>query len=278
MKGIILTAAVILTMAASAYSQEKIVYVHDTVFVEKPSVETVEDSPAKNNWGAKLKESNFHLGLDLQTKYIWRGIEMMTEDSCPVVFPCINYQWNGLYVYAMGGYAFNGKYSELDLGISYTWKGVTIGFNDYFYPNNYDAYDKYFTGGKESRHWLEACLTYAPEKVPLWVTISNFFYSPTDIYINDIGEAKKAYSTYFELGTYYDFLRNNRIALAVGMTPYASWYNNYQQKFSVCNVDLKYTYTVHFKNTDWTLPLSGEFIYNPVFEKPYFNIIASLAF
>ena len=33
-----------------------------------------------NNWGAKLKSSNFHLGLDLQTKYMWRGMEMMTEE------------------------------------------------------------------------------------------------------------------------------------------------------------------------------------------------------
>lgn len=278
MKRIILTVVLIMTIAVSATAQEKIVYVHDTVFVEKPAADTADDIHQKNNWGAILKDSNFHLSLDLQTKYIWRGIEMMTENACPVIFPNINYQWNGLYVYVMGGYAFNGKYSELDLGISYTWKGVTIGFNDYFYPNNYDAYDKYFTGGKESKHWLEVCINYAPEKVPIWVTISNFFYSPTDTYINNIGEVKKAYSTYFELGTYYDFLRNNRIALAVGMTPYASWYNNYQQKFSVCNVDLKYTYTVHFKNSDWNLPLSGEFIYNPVFEKPFFNIIASLAF
>ena len=55
-----------------------------------------------NNWGAELKSSNFHLGLDLQTKYMWRGMEMMAEESSPVVFPCINYQWKGLYAYAMG--------------------------------------------------------------------------------------------------------------------------------------------------------------------------------
>ena len=94
-----------------------------------------------NNWGAKLKSSNFHLGLDLQTKYMWRGMEMMTEESSPVVFPGINYQWKGLYAYAMGGYAINGKDDE-------------------------------YVGGKHNGHWLEACITYAPEKVPLWITIS----------------------------------------------------------------------------------------------------------
>ena len=39
--------------------------------------------------------SNFHLGVDLQTKYIWRGMEMMTEDAAPVIFPCLNYSNSG---------------------------------------------------------------------------------------------------------------------------------------------------------------------------------------
>ena len=41
------------------------------------------------------RESNFHLGIDLQTKYIWRGMEMMTEDAAPVIFPCLNYSNSG---------------------------------------------------------------------------------------------------------------------------------------------------------------------------------------
>lgn len=296
MKQFFLFALALMPVLASAQEQ-KVTIIRDTVFVTKTVVvnqngevipttdatvaPAVDETPAtveKNNWGAKLKASPFGLGVDLQTKYMWRGIEMMVEDACPVVFPSINFSYEGLYIYAMGGYAFNGKYSELDLGISYTWKGLTVGFNDYFYPSTYEAYDKYFTGGKESKHWLEACVTYAPEKVPLWVTVSNFFYSPTDVYVNDKGEEKKAYSTYIELGTYYDFLKSNRISLALGMTPYASWYNDYKQKFSVCNIDLKYTYNISFKNTEWTLPLSAELIYNPVFEKPYFNLIANFAF
>ena len=94
------------------------------------STEVTEDISVKNKWGAKLKSSNFHLGLDLQTKYMWRGMEMMTEESSPVVFPGINYQWKGLYAYAMGGYAINGKYAEADLGVRSTWKGLSIGLRD----------------------------------------------------------------------------------------------------------------------------------------------------
>ena len=61
------------------------------------------------------KASDFHLGLDLQTKYIWRGMEMMVEDAAPVVFPQLSYQKGGLYAYAMGGYSFIGNYFVFEL-------------------------------------------------------------------------------------------------------------------------------------------------------------------
>ena len=237
---------------------------------------TTNETRSVNNWGAKLQSSNFHLSLDLQTKYMWRGMEMMTEESSPVVFPGINYQWKGLYAYAMGGYAINGKYAEVDLGVSYTWKGLTLGLSDYYYPTVNGKDDEY-VGGKHNGHWLEACITYAPEKVPLWITISNFFAGDDDAYDDDSGNKKQAYSTYMEVGTYYDFLDNNRLSLAVGMTPNKSCYTNYQKKFAVCNLDLKYTYNVQFKN-GWTLPLSAEYIYNPSFDKSYVNFIANFAF
>lgn len=230
----------------------------------------------KNNWGAKLRNSNFHLGIDLQTKYIWRGMEMMTEDAAPVLFPTINYQWNGLYVYAMGGYALNGKYAEVDLGVSYTWKGLSIGFNDYYYPTTNSSEDTYFCGGKNTGHWLEAVITYSPKKIPVWITVSNFFYG-ADKYTDSNGKEKQAYSTYVELGTYYEFLNSNRISFAVGSTCNKSCYNGYEKNFSVCNMELKYTHNVNFKN-EWTLPLSVAYIYNPHRDKSFVNFITSIAF
>lgn len=232
--------------------------------------------PTTNNWGAKLKSSNFNLGLDLQTKYIWRGMEMMTEESAPVLFPSVSYQYNGLYAYVMGGYAVNGKYAEVDLGVSYTWNGITVGIYDYYYPTIDSKTDKYLGGGKHSGHWLEISATYAPVKIPLWLTASNFFYG-ADKYQNEEGNDKQAYSTYLELGTYYDFLKNNRISLAVGAALNKSCYNGYEHDFSVCNIETKYTYNIVFKN-DWTLPLGVSYIYNPVFDKSFVNFTACMAF
>jgi len=233
-------------------------------------------SVAKNSWGGKLIKSPIGLGLDIQTKYIWRGMEMMPEESAPVLFPSVNYSYKGLYIYAMGGYAINGKYAEVDLGVSYTYKGFSIGFNDYYYPTVDSKDDKYFGGGKHTGHWLEGCITYTPDKVPVIATVSNFF-AGADKYIDDKGKEKQAYSTYIEIGTYYDFLDQNRIALNVGAALNKSCYNDYEHDFSVCNLELKYTYTVPFKN-GWSLPLNAAYIYNPVFDKSFINFSANLAF
>ena len=75
----------------------------------------------RNNWGGKIIKSPFGLGLDIQTIYMWRRMEMLTEDSAPVLFPAINYSYKGLYLYAISDYAINSKYAEVDFGISYTW-------------------------------------------------------------------------------------------------------------------------------------------------------------
>lgn len=271
----------LLAISVAFFAQE-VVYVRDTIYIsqvvvkEQVGTSVVDEAPGKNIWGVKFKTSNFHLGFDIQTKYTWRGMEMMPDESVPVVFPCMNYSLNGFYAYVVGGYALNGKYAEVDLGISYSWNGLTIGFNDYYYPAISGKDDEYF-GGKHNGHWLEACITYAPEKVPLWITASNFFAGDDDKYKDANGNLKQAYSTYLEIGTYYDFLNNNRISLAVGMTPAKSCYTSYEKKFAVCNIDLKYAYNVNFKN-GWTLPLGVEYIYNPAFDKSYINFIANFSF
>ena len=86
------------------------------------------------------------------------------------------------------------------MGVSYTWKGLSIGFNDYYYPTTNSSEDTYFCGGKNTGHWLEAVITYSPKKIPVWITVSNFFYG-ADKYTDSNGKEKQAYSTYVELGT-----------------------------------------------------------------------------
>lgn len=238
-----------------------------------PLVSSADDAAVKNAYGAKMRQSNFHLGVDLQTKYVWRGMEMMQSDAAPVIFPGINYQYKGLYVYALGGYAINGQYAEVDMGISYTWKWLTVGLNDYYYPALNGPKDRYFNFNKNTTgHWLEAAVTVAPEKIPAYLTVSNFFYGADKTL-----DGKQAYSTYVELGTYYDFLDSNRLSLTLGAACNKSCYTGYESGFGICNVELKYTYTVAFQN-GWSLPLNVAYIINPVMEKSFVNFSTSFAF
>lgn len=266
---LLISASLILPLSVVAMNSEQELPSQQTESIN--SIET-----EKNNWGVKLVNSPFGLGMDIQTKYIWRGMEMMPEESAPVLFPAINFSCNGLYVYAMGGYAINGRYAEVDAGISYTYKAFTLGINDYYYPAVDSKEDEYLGAGKHTGHWLEACLTYTPEKIPIWATLSNFFYG-ADKYIDGKGKEKQAYSTYLELGTYYDFLKSSRVSLGVGTAFNKSCYNGYEHDFSVVNIELKYTYNVEFKS-GWTLPLNVSYIYNPVFDKPFVNFTANFAF
>ena len=66
--------------------------------VELKAQESLDNTVETNNWGGKQKESPFGLGLDVQTKYMWRGMEMMTQKSSPVLFPSVNYTCGGLYI------------------------------------------------------------------------------------------------------------------------------------------------------------------------------------
>lgn len=257
---------------------KKLIYVFLTVtvisFVSVVEIQA-QDTAELDNWGAQINKSPFGLGLDLQTKYVWRGMEMLTQNSSPVIFPSLNYTWEGLFVYAMGGYSLNGYYAEVDLGISYSWKGFTIGVNDYYYPTIDNNEDNYFKS-ENTGHWLEATLTYAPEKIPVWITASNFFYG-ADKYVDVNGNEIQAYSSYVELGTYYDFLDDNRVSVAVGAALNKSCYNGYEKDFSICNVEGKYTYNLKVKN-DWSLPLGVSYIYNPVYDKSFINFAINISF
>lgn len=236
---------------------------------QSSKIEIIDSIPTpRNSFRAKLKESNFHMGLELQTKYIWRGIEYATA---PVLFSQMSYSNWGLNIYAMGGYAVNDSHAEVDLGISYTFYGITIGLNDYYYPTEVGTADKYFNFKRgETGHSLEACIGYYPEKLPFWILASTYV-AGADM-LPESG--KNAYSSYLEAGVHYDFLNNHQIALACGMALNKSFYNNYEKNFSVNNVMLQYTYNLQINW--WTLPLKAALVYNPYLNKVYFT--ASLYF
>lgn len=228
-----------------------------------------ESTIEKNGYGAELKESKFGLGLELSTKYIWRGQEYGTS---PTMFPSLSYSNKGFSIGALGAYNFNDTHQELDLYVSYGFKGLSISVTDYYYPTAVGENDSYFTFNKNTGHMLEGTISFEHERVPVWILASTFF-AGADKNL----EGKQAWSSYAEIGTHYDFLENNSISVAVGAALNKSFYNNFETGFSIVNIALKYTYNVEF-NSGWILPLSTSYVINPQKEKSYLNVSAAISF
>lgn len=216
--------------------------------------------------------SHFTASLELQTKYVWRGIEYGTA---PTLFPSLSYSTAGFNAYVMGGYSWNGSHSEVDLGVSYTYKGFTLGVNDYYYPTSTGESDKYFNyKGKTTGHWFEGTLGYSYEKlpVPLWALVSTYFAGAD----KRPESGKQAWSTYAEIGGRYDFKYEMYVSLAVGAALNKSFYNDYAHGFSVCNVNLRYGKT--FAAGPFTFPLGVSFTVNPLREKVFISFNGAICF
>ena len=132
---------------------------------------------------SKFKKSPLSISLELTTKYMWRAIEY---GDAPTSFAIINYEHKGFSAYAEGVYAFNGSHSEVDLGVAYNYKWLTVGVNDYYYPSSVGEKDHYFKlSSRKTGHYLEGAFTFAPEKIPLWLTLSTYFWGADKKPTND---------------------------------------------------------------------------------------------
>ena len=207
-----------------------------------------------------LKDSKFSLGLELSSKYMWRGIEY---GDAPTVFPSINYTYKGFNAYAMGAYSVNGSHQEVDLGVGYTYNWLFIGVADYYYPSAVGEKDSYFKfNNRETGHYVELYTTISPQSVPLWITLSSYIYG-ADKNLED----KQAYSSYAEVGYKFCFKNDNILSLCVGAALNKSFYTDYEKGFNIVNLGLKYNTTLPLGK--FNLPVSASYILNPYKKKSF---------
>lgn len=208
--------------------------------------------------------SPFSISLELTTKYMWRAIEY---GDAPTTFAIINYEHKGFSVYAEGVYTVNGSHSEVDLGVAYNHKWLSVGINDYYYPSSVGEKDKYFKlSSRQTGHYLEGVVTIAPEKIPLWLTLSTYFWGADKKPSND----KNAYSSYAEVGYKHAFNDNNAASVAVGAALNKGFYTDYEHGFNVVNITAKYE--TNFKFGTYRLPVSASYILNPYRNKSYVTL------
>lgn len=209
---------------------------------------------------SKKGSDTLNIAFELATKYMWRGLEYGTA---PTAFSSINYGRGGFSASILGAYSLNGSHSEVDVSLGYTYKNLSVGIADYYYPSDVgskDSYRKY--ASHSTKHYVELYGTYNFCKLPIWITGSTYIFGA------DKGAGgHQAYSTYGEIGYQHQFHNDDVLSLCCGATFNRSFYTEYSKRFSIVNVSLKYMSSIKFGK--FALPVSASYIYNPYKDKSF---------
>ena len=194
------------------------------------------------------------LGTDLVSQYIWRGQDLGNVSWQPT----LGVEWKGLSLSAWGSVGISNwsDTKELDLTLSYTYKGFTVGITDYWTDGS--SYFQYKNG--ETNHIWEAGIGY------------NFGFLAISWYTNFAGadgvngSGNRAYSSYFELKAPFR-LGGLEWEGTVGMVPWKT--TTYDTNgFAVTNVSLKATKDFVIKEK-FHLPVFAGLTANPDSKKFY---------
>lgn len=143
----------------------------------------------------ETSSSSLDLGLDVQSRYIWRGIQLGGNSASAQ--PWVEYSSGGFALGAWGAYNMGGlgTGNEADLYASYAFSdALSLTVTDYFFPG--EGSGGYFPYSKG--HVFEAMLSLTGgESFPVGLTIATNFVGA--IKYMDGSNEKSAYSTYVEL-------------------------------------------------------------------------------
>ena len=207
------------------------------------------------------------LRADLVSGYIWRG----QNNAGISVQPTAAISWRGLRLGAWGSYELSGKHDtgrELDLTLSYTVKGFSVGVTDYFIG----ADSPYFHYCAHStRHTFEATVGY------------DFGFMAVNWSTNFLGldgrnpwNGKRAYSSYLQLSAPFHLGPFDWTA-TVGMVPWSTdfYAADHSRHFHVNTVSLQAGYTVKC-GAKFELPVYANVCANPSSNSMFFFIGCTL--
>ena len=199
------------------------------------------------------------LGADVVNQYIWRGQDLGNVS----LQPTLGLEYKGLSLTAWGsvGLTDAADTKELDLTLSYTLGGLTIGVTDYWTNDGLDPGARYFKyDAHGTNHVFEANIGYDFGLVALgWYTI---FAGSDGVNKND----KRAHSSYVEVSAPFRLATCDWTA-TLGVVPYATDYYK-TRGFAVTNVALRATKDI--KVTDkFSIPVFVEVVANPCSQKAW---------
>ena len=185
---------------------------------------------------AKELDLSFEVGADLVSSYLWRGQNLGGLS----IQPYASVAWKGLYLSGWASigadnWTFENINPELDITIGYDNYGVQLDLTHLYYFGG----EPYFPKGgfqaeplEESSSTMEAhaglhlgeLIEFLPLSIDWYTTIYG-----ADYFINDEGNAQRAWSTYIQVG--YDFTLPLDLTLGayVGFTPWKGYYSGYEE-------------------------------------------------
>ena len=230
---------------------------------------------------AEKKDSGFtyEVGADLVTSYLWRGQNL----GGLALQPSVSVGWKGLYLgtwanIGVNNWKFEYINPELDITIGYDNYGVKLDLTHLYYfggqtyfqgladPNNkFSESTLELHAGIDVGEWFEI----VPLTIDWYTTVLGYdpvFNHLGELELNENGNAKRAFSTYIQVG--YDIHLPLKIILGVkvGFTPWKGMYSDYEdvwtngQTVGINNLQLRAEREFELKGI--SLNIWGEAMFN----------------
>lgn len=244
--------------------------------------------------GQEKCKAEFNVNADVVSRYVWRGTQY--GGDFPSVQPTLSVKMPNFTFGVWGSYSLSGSSvtQELDLFALYTFKDemFTIGLTDYFFPNASVDYSYLDYGANSTGHVLEGSFTYnGVEKFPLSVMLAvNFFGADAARLDNDPSSVNFNSKTGIQYSNYLEFnypwkVKDIDIKATAGITlssprefdastAYIGESGYYASKAGVVNLGVKVAKELKLTE-EFSLPLSGSFIVNPITKKVFYVISIS---
>ncbi len=195
------------------------------------------------------------VGADVTSSYLWRGMKyggLALQPDASIGYGGLNFEvWANISPYDN---TFKEFAPELDLSLSYSIVGITVGvthlyyfdktkFFDYRKPNvvlNEDGELQIDENraSNQTEVFAKFALGDLVEEVPLTVMWSTYV-GGDDWILTDDGKVKNAFSSYLELTYDAELPLGFTLSPTIGITPWKSMYSYYEKNFAVNNISLK---------------------------------------
>jgi len=198
------------------------------------------------------------VGADLVSEYIWRGAKC----GDAAIQPTLGVSMAGVDLSLWGSVGVASPFDtrELDITLSYSIAGATVGLTDYWFSAGDEPYGRYFKYGKgATNHVFEAFAGY------------DFGFASISWYTNVAGadynaDGDAAFSSYCEISAPFS-LGGTDFTASLGVVPFESGFYG-TEGFAVTNVSLSAAKSIDITES-FSLPVSAGVTFNPCAEMAY---------